>query len=521
VIFGLLLRPTRLWRRLAGFTVAAMLGPLAVMCMPATALAGCGLPSDFDNDGFSDVAVGEPWHPIDGDNLGGLRILYGSSSGVGIARNQYFDRSSAGMPEFAGGFGTSVVSGDFNGDCYADLAAGRLKAPGDQAILIMFGSPTGITTADALALKAVDLLPENPTAAQQLGKSLVSGDFDGDGSDDLVVSAEQLRSGSGMPGAVIVLYGSPGGLERRRIFSQATAGVPGTEEDPDFFGASLAAADFNGDGRDDLAAGVPGESIGNVVAAGGVTVLYGSVNGLTTTGARWIDQNTAGVPGTVESSDFIGYQVAAGDVTGDGYADLIVGGLEDFERIPVTVIDAGSVTVLTGGPTGISTSGAKAWHQDTAGVPGGNEAYDRFGIALALGRFNGDNRLDLAVSALHEDLSGQMDAGAVTVLYGTATGLTSSGAKQWSQDTDGIAGAAEEGDEFGSALHAAGLGSGSLDSLIIGVDNERVVGLATIGMIHILRATTTGLTATASRTIRAADLVPGSPGEGEFGWCIG
>src|SRR6266508_4823175 len=68
-------------------------------------------------------------------------------------------------------------------------------------------------------------------------------------------------------------------------------------------------ADFNHDGADDLAVGVPFENVGSIVAAGAVNVLYGSPTGLTTTGSQFFTQ----VAGAIETDDEFGFELAAGD----------------------------------------------------------------------------------------------------------------------------------------------------------------------------------------------------------------
>ena len=70
------------------------------------------------------------------------------------------------------------------------------------------------------------------------------------------------------------------------------------------------------------------------------------------------------------------------------------------------------------------------------------------------GDFNGDGVADLAVGVPGEDVDGIQDAGAVNVLYGSATGITATGDQLFTQATPGVPGAAEAGDRFGSAVAA-------------------------------------------------------------------
>jgi hypothetical protein len=69
-------------------------------------------------------------------------------------------------------------------------------------------------------------------------------------------------------------------------------------------------ADFNNDGADDLAVGVPLDSVGAMVGAGAVNVLYGSAGGLTGTGGQLFSQDTPGVPGVSEADDGFGFTLA-------------------------------------------------------------------------------------------------------------------------------------------------------------------------------------------------------------------
>jgi FG-GAP repeat protein len=110
---------------------------------------------------------------------------------------------------------------------------------------------------------------------------------------------------------VTVVHGSGAGLSGpgSQLFTQAGS-APETD---DQFGAALAGGDFNNDGFADLAAGAPFESVGNIVGAGAVSVLYGSAGRLTTTGGQLFTQDTAGIAGVAEAEDHFGAALATGD----------------------------------------------------------------------------------------------------------------------------------------------------------------------------------------------------------------
>ena len=149
------------------------------------------------------------------------------------------------------------------------------------------------------------------------------------------------------------------------------------------------------------------------------------------------------------------------DFDGDGFGDLAVGAPgEDVGA----VANAGAVSVLYGSSGGLASDG-QVLTQDTAGVPGVSEIGDRFGAALVAGDFNGDAFSDLAVGAPGEDLS-DVDAGAVTILFGSAGGIGGAGAQLLTQ------GNPEYGDSFGFSLDIGDFGSG--DQLVVGAPGEDV-----------------------------------------------
>jgi FG-GAP repeat len=114
-------------------------------------------------------------------------------------------------------------------------------------------------------------------------------------------------------------------------------------------------------------------------------------------------------------ADRVGPLGRGGDFNHDGVADLAVG-------VPGENDIAGAVDVLYGAGAGLGGTGAQFFQ-----VGGTPEFLDRFGSALAAGDFNGDGFADLAAGASGEDVGSVRDAGAVSVLYGSAGGLTRSG----------------------------------------------------------------------------------------------
>ena len=116
-----------------------------------------------------------------------------------------------------------------------------------------------------------------------------------------------------------VLYGAPTGLQANGVggpddqfWYQGANGVDAIADDLDLFGRTLAAADFNNDGRQDLAIGVPQEDEAGAYNVGAVNVLYGSAAGLQANGVggpndQYWHQGSPGVNGTPASEDGFGW----------------------------------------------------------------------------------------------------------------------------------------------------------------------------------------------------------------------
>jgi hypothetical protein len=242
-------------------------------------------------------------------------------------------------------------------------------------------------------------------------------------------------------------------------------------EPGDRFGAALAAADLNGDGRSDLAAGAPGEDVGAAADAGCVIYVPGSTGGLPIGGGRLFAQGLGGLGGLAERGDRFGAALEAGPANGDGPADLVVGA--PGEAVGAAA-GSGAVSVLYGSPGGPSTTGDQLFVQGAGGIEDDPLAGDAFGSALALGHLDEDAFPDLVVGIPGDDAApANQDTGDATLLLGTAGGLSGAGSLSVIDDVGGP-NSVEAGDRFGAALAARDFDNDGLGDLAAGIPLEDV-----------------------------------------------
>ncbi|MDF2744226.1 MAG: hypothetical protein K0S88_5603 [Actinomycetia bacterium] len=241
-----------------------------------------------------------------------------------------------------------------------------------------------------------------------------------------------------------------------------------------------AQVDFNGDTFADLAVGASNEGVGGAAGAGALNVLYGSATGLEPS-ADVFTQGSGGVDGAAEQDDNFGAAVAKGNFNGDEFFDVAVGA--PGERVG-SVGFAGAVNVLYGSENGLT--GGPLFVQSNP------EPLDGFGGSLATADFNGDGFFDLAVGAPGEDVGGAVDAGAVTVLFGSAGGTTTAGSQTLFQG-GGAAGTAESGDDFGFSVATGLLAGDDLADLVVGAPGEDVGTVRDAGAVNLLAGSAGGL----------------------------
>lgn len=501
---------------------------------------GIAVRSDFNGDGYSDLAVGVPYESTRTLSLSGaVNVIYGSPGGLSatFVPDQLWTQDSPGVEGTADDlelFGWSLGSGDFNGDTYADLAIGvvgeevvGLFAAG--AVNVIYGSPGGLSTTfvpDQIWSQRTPNVEGEAADHDNFGVSVAGGDANEDGYDDLAVGVP----GEGDSyGAAHMIYGSDSGLSATfvpdQLWSQDSPGVEGTAESDDYLGSTVTVGDFNGDSYGDLAAGAVLEAIGSAAEAGSVNVIYGSPAGLSATfvpDQLW-SQDSPDVEGIAEALDRFGSALAVGDFNEDTRDDLAVGArTEDLGE----VTEAGAVNVIYGSSTGLSATSVadQLWTQDSPSMSDAGEVDDQFGAALAAGDFNGDGFAELAMGVPGEFSDGLYAAGAVSVIYGSRSGLSATIVPDqlWWQGSPGVEGTPNPPDSLGESLTAADFGGRAEADLAVGVINEVVGSQVNAGGVNVLYGTAAGLSAAGDQlwSQNSPNVEGASKGQEQWGWSL-
>jgi hypothetical protein len=463
---------------------------------------------NFDGQGGADLAVGVPG---ENNGRGAVQVFYSGppnpntglvtdTDGLVVGTpgqpnfNQFITQSTDGVDgtsEDGDHFGYAVAAGFINNDIYEDLvigvpneAVGTIKDAG--MIHVIYGSPSGLNPNGPDATSNPGQLADQtfqqgpgqivrPEVGRAepgdfFGAAVTIGQFNDDGREDVAVGSpgEDVRT---VPdgGGVSVMYSLPPGqgnglsTVEKDFFTQQTQDVNGISESADRMGCAVDAGDFDGDGDEDLAIGVPGEAVEKDNQAGVIQVIYntGTVTGISQVpnvahANFWIEdqvweEDEGGIPGVSKPDDRMGSSLASGDFDGDGVEDLAVG-------LPTELLytnnRSGSVRIMYG------FSGFGLTDGPGSGIP----ANARLPVAFA------QSPSDLPSSCLLYGLLNDQPLRTIAdILFGPCTLLEGlAGVNDYSP----LLMVEEEGDHFGASIAAADFDGNGKADVAIGSPNE-------------------------------------------------
>ena len=401
-------------------------------------------------------------------------------------------------------------------------AEGNNQPDGDVTFNTISGHRDGFPTACPGAnlyskLGAIRTYASNGTR----NSAIPTNDFNRDGINDLIVG---MPKASGSDGRVTILPGTQDGPSHvaKRTLNQGSPGVPGGSEAGDLFGMSNAWGDVNGDGYADLVIGAPGEDISQA-DNGTVIAMYGPA---LTTGRGYSVPTSSRIGG-----EKLGTAVTVADFNTDGKADIFSVAPGKPGRWWAWDGSTGAVksgylnSSAYGGAVGFAAAvngdfnkdgfaDVAVSYRDTSGIgrllwlKGSTTGLQRVGIldarggrALAAGDINGDGATDLAVGQPSGTESGHSAVGgAVTAVFGSSTGLTSTGRKLIHQGTSGVPGGGESGDDMGASVSIGDVDLDGYGDILTGTPGEDITRSGTLrtnaGAVILIRGSATGPTGT-------------------------
>jgi len=345
---------------------------------------------DGDGDGYAEVLVSAPRFDNGEQNEGRVYLYLGSTTGLAAAPAWTTE-----VNEVEAQWGYAIgTAGDVNGDGYSDVIVGTpFLVNVDGIVLVFLGSEAGLGQPPAWGA-----LGSQP-GANFGGAVGTAGDVNGDGFSDVIVGAELWDNGQTNEGRAFVYLSSPGGLVDIN---------PDWTWEPDLvnahYGCSVATAgDTNGDGYSEIIVGASYHSNGQDLE-GAAFVYLGSPAGPGTNATWEIESNSLGAR--------FGHSVAATEVNGDGYSDILVGAVEYTNG----QMAEGRAFLYIGSVDGLSLSPSWTAESDQA------DAWFGYSVGTA-GDVNGDGFSDVVVG-VYGYTNGQSREGQARAYHGSAGGVS-------------------------------------------------------------------------------------------------
>lgn len=384
-----------------------------------------GVNKDVNGDGYADLVTGASSYNA-GTNQGRAYIFHGSSGGIASLGAGSANTILTGQTT-ADGFGSTVTLGDINGDGYSDCVVGasaRNAGLGvNQGVTYIFlSSSSGIVSQSATNANTI-IAGQNGT--DYFSYPLALGDVNGDGYADLIVGASGYNIGT-FQGRTYIFYASSSGISSQgaAVANTILTGQNGN----DYFPQALTTGDVNGDGYADVAVGA--DACPGGTSQGCSYIFHGSASGIASQGAATANTIILGQ----SAGDKFGI-LTLGDMNGDGYADLMIGGSSFNSSQGRAYIFYGSVLILSS--TGAANAGTIFTGQATSDV---------FAKTLAFADVNGDGYADALITA--PQYNSGVNQGRTYVFHGSSAAATSSSAGSANTVITGQA----AGDKLGSSI---------------------------------------------------------------------
>lgn len=457
---------------------------------------------DFNGDGFEDLVIGVPDSNLSNTSGGYAYLVYGKSGSTRAGINMSSFSASDGFyvtgSDTADYLGSVVdISGDLNGDGYNDFVvvssreddgasdAGTIyiiwgnATPSNVNVSTDFNTTVGVSNTDGFVILGTESSEEighYSTTDPQNGQFVdASGDFNGDGIQDLLIGHNQSDFGSQTnSGVAYLIFGKTGAT--RANFKLDTYGSEGfafynTSDSDNYVGHSVQyIGDFNGDGFNDVIIGAP-EADGGDLDSGEAHVVFGN------SGPTFSDVDLNALNGSngftistsVDNSQ-LGGSVSSADVNGDGLTDILIG-VPEADTISLTNNGAAIIIYGNSGPhsdISLESVGSAGY------VINGENDTDRSGHSIrGIKDLNGDGIDDFVLSTIHDD-EGGTSAGAAWVIYGAVGTGRSDINLSTLTSTDGFKIIGDiSGDEFGRSATSGDInGDGYTDMMFSSVAGD-------------------------------------------------
>ena len=367
---------------------------------------------------------------------------------------------------------------DVNNDGFLDLIVGAGFAENGEDIgkvYIFFGDGTGrFDGSPILSAANADIIIVGANPGDFFGAAVALSDINGDGRLDLVIGAPGTDFAATNAGSVYVFLNQGGPNYFPTSAAGATRRIDGNQAFAEF-GSYVAAADFNNDGRPDLAVGAPLFDVGAAPDAGAIFTFFnlGAPNFFVNSAAS----TNQTIFGAVTDEGF-GVNILPADINNDGFVDLVVG--SPLHSPSVALLSAGAVYVfLNNGAGSFPTSITTASQTIT-----GSQAGMQFGACIDIADLGGDGDLDLIAGAPQFDPGGAPAQGALFIFFNSGTvnppffGANSNLA-DWRIDGE------NPDDFFGQSCHIANMDQMNGPDILVGATRFDVGLAENVGAVYL------------------------------------